>query len=51
MRPLKGVHEHKAYQDDAGNMRCENCARELMSLRFGVWLIWISLENGQACPA
>lgn len=53
MRPLQGVHEHKAYQDDSGEspvMRCRECGNELESLRFGIWLIWITLENGQVCP-
>jgi hypothetical protein len=32
-----------------GIMRCQLCGEALYPLRFGVWLIWLSLESGQVC--
>lgn len=46
--PLKGVHEHRPEQSDDGTV-CGLCGQALYSLRFGVWVIWISLETGQPC--
>lgn len=46
--PLTGVHEHQPeLVDDL--MRCALCGQRVRSLRFGVWLIWVSLESGQVC--
>lgn len=52
MKPLQGVHEHQPdYERDANaDVVCKSCGKPLESLRFGVWVIWISLENGQVCP-
>lgn len=48
MKPLTGVYEHRPEQADDGTL-CGICGQQLVSLRFGVWLIWISLETGQPC--
>lgn len=46
--PLVGVHEHRPELVD-GRMACKLCGQRIRSLRFGVWLIWVSLEPGQVC--
>jgi hypothetical protein len=53
MKPLQGVPEHQPdYRREPNqDVMCKKCGKALESLRFGVWLIWISLENGQVCPA
>lgn len=48
MRPLEGVEEHWPDQVD-GQMACKRCGQSLLSVKFGVWLIWLSLETGQIC--
>lgn len=50
VKPLQGVHEHKPDYAEDRKVVCRECGKELESLRFGIWLIWISLENGQVCP-
>lgn len=47
--PLKGVREHRPQLAD-GQMACAACTQQVYSMRFGVWLIWVSLESGQICP-
>lgn len=48
-RPLDHVREHRP--GPAPWLLCEFCGRPVYPLKFGVWLVWVSLEAGQACPA
>lgn len=47
-RPLTGVREHRPRMA-GGPMQCQDCCQPVYSLKFGIWLIWVSLESGQIC--
>jgi hypothetical protein len=47
--PLTGVREHRPRPDEDGVMACAACDQPVYLLKFGVWLIWVSLESGQVC--